>query len=170
MKFLKEGLITLVVAIVLSLLVDLVGGFVVPVPSGGDIFSAGFMLISLVLLAVVFLVPAISAVVGGYLISKNGGNLVWALLVPAIAVAVAILLLMMVDIATLMLSSNEVIQAQLDEIGEFGVSYLQDMTIDEFKSFILISSLVGGIFIGAIYFALGLIGALAGRFIALGKL
>ncbi|MFH1587362.1 MAG: hypothetical protein ABID38_05880 [Candidatus Diapherotrites archaeon] len=58
----------------------------------------------------------------------------------------------------------------MDKAGEFGASYLQDMTVDEFKSVVLISSLVGGILIGAIYFALGIIGALAGRFIALRRL
>jgi len=169
-KFLKEGLIVFVLTIVFTVILDFGGDFLIPAPSGGDIASGGFMILALGIALILFLIPVLAAVIGGYLISKKEGNLLEALLVPAIAVVAAILILLLIDVLLLLLTPSETLAMQLEKAAEYGANIFENMSLDEVKSFLVVISLISGAIMGALYFGLGAIGALVGRFAALRRL
>ena len=161
---LKEFLITLVLIIALAFLIELV-----PEPetlSAEFVFSPVVLLLGIIALSL----PFFASIPAGYLISKKRAELKDAIAVPAAAGVVAALLIVGFSVVQLMLTSDAEIAEQLQKMEEFGMGFFASMTPEQYRSFAITSSLFGFVLVAVINFALGILGGLAGRFIALRRI
>ncbi|MFH1663243.1 MAG: hypothetical protein ABH986_00220 [archaeon] len=158
-EYFKEGLIVLVLALVLSFLIEFIPE---PEITKETIYSPAIMLLGLIAL----ILPAIAAIPGGYLIAKKTKEAKPTLGVPAVAVALAGFLLISFSIVQVSFASDAELQKELDEVKELDLGMFDDFTAQEFRDFTLASSAIGLIFIMIFNFALGLGGAFIGKYFA----
>ena len=163
-NYCKEFLITAVLLSVIMLLLEFI-------PSPEQITEAYiYSPMTLLLGMLVLFMPFFVAIVGGFLISKKTNELKPAIVVPASAVLVAGLLLMLVITAGLLMQTDADWQKEFGELNDsdMEIEFFPEMTLEQFKSLTLSSMAIGIPFIAAINFGLGLAGGFVGR--ALGKL
>jgi len=163
-KFLKELLLAAVLTAVLFVAFDFFGEALFP--SNDITLSAGLMVFAL---AVLILPPLIGGIPSGYLVGKKIKKGKDALFVPAIGAAVGGLALMSLSLASMLLMTDVAWQSQLAEAAKYGGTFFADMTLQDFKSMVLFSVVLGAIFIAIMNFAIGLLGGLIGSKLALGK-
>lgn len=85
------------------------------------------------------------------------------MLVPAIATALAGFILISFSVIQISVASEEEIQKEIAKIEELEIGLFEDMTTEEFKSFLIGSSIFGLIFILPFNFGLGLAGGFVGK-------
>lgn len=129
------------------------------------IFSPPVFIVGLLVL----FFPFFASIAGGFFVAKKTREIKPALLVPAVAAFLAGLVLVGLGLLQVILYSDEQLKAELVKAQEFGLGVFGDMTVDEFRGFLLTSTLFGAVFVGLINFGLGLAGGLVGRKIALMK-
>jgi len=162
-KYRKEILIVAALAILLNILMEFVP-FATPATKA-DLYSPMLMVIAVIAL----MLPGIAAIPGGYLIAKKTKEQNPAIIGPALGAALAGVLIIVWGIGGIMLASDAEIQAEMDKTKIIGVDFFDEMSVSEFRSFTLTSSIIGLVFLIIINSALGAAGGYIGRAIAMRK-
>lgn len=161
-EFLRQGVLVFVLIFVFTFVAEL---FEPQDISPELIFSP---LVFVAGLLVLFF-PFFASIAGGFFVAKKTREMKPALLVPAVAAFLAGLVLVGIGLLQVIIYSDEQLEVELVKAKEFGLGAFGDMSVDEFRGFLLTSTLFGAVFVGLLNFGLGIAGGLAGRQIALMK-
>ncbi len=161
----------IVITAILGFLVDVIPDlFISQELIQQGIFSPTVMVIGFIAMIALFLVPVVGGALGGFLISKKSNELLPTLVLPAVGTAIAGIIMIGIPAIFLLALDDSGWQGQLDEIGEAlgeDMAIFKDMTVDEFKSFTMLSLGLGMVFTAIMNFAFGLIGGFLGRWLNL---
>lgn len=161
-EFFKQGLLVFGLILVFTFIVELFE----PKNVTPDAILSPIVFIAGIL---VLFFPFFASIVGGFFIAKKTNEMKPGLLVPAIASFLCGVLLVGFGLLQVILYSDETLEVELVKAQEFGLGAFEDMTVDEFRGFLLTSTFFGAIFVGLLNFGLGLAGGLVGRQVALMK-
>ncbi|MBI4044999.1 MAG: hypothetical protein HY392_04795 [Candidatus Diapherotrites archaeon] len=161
-EFLKQGVLVFVLIFVFT--------FIAEVLEPKDI-SPELVFSPLVFVAglLVLFFPFFASIAGGFFIAKKTREMKPALLVPATAAFLAGLVIVGLGLLQVVLYSDEQLGLELVKASELGLGFFSDMTVDEFRGFLLTSTLFGAVFVALLNFGLGITGGLVGRQVALMK-
>ncbi len=157
-EFWKEFLLAAILTAAIFTVMDLLGNLFVP-ETGEVVLSAELMVFSI---AVLVLPALIGCIPSGYLIAKKTKDVKAALFVPAIGAAIGGLALMALSAGALLLMTDAAWQAQMNQLAEYGVEFFADMSLAEYKSVVVLSAIIGMVFLAILNFAIGLAGGFAG--------
>jgi hypothetical protein len=161
-KFWKELLLAAVLATALFTAMDFAGNIFAP-ETGNVEISAGLMLFSIMAL---FLPALVGCIPSGYLIAKKTKDIKAIIFVPALGAAIGSLALMALSAVSLLLMTDAMWQAQMDELAGYGVEFFAAMPLADYKSMVIFSVIFGAAFLAVINFAIGLAGGFLGSKIA----
>lgn len=160
-KFWKEFLLVLILGVLLSWGLDFGAELVLgPSPTIEAVYSPVIIVISML----IFAIPLIAAIPGGYLIRKKGGKLKAWLLLPAFAVLLAGVVIVGYSLVLISVASAEDLGKGLEKAKEFDVAGMfAEMSAEDFRAFTITAGILGMIFMGILNFGFGIVGALIGK-------
>ena len=153
----KQFLLVLVATFGLSLIVT-------STPTGLQGMTGNYW--SVLLGVFTIFIPFFIAIIGGYLICRRCDDLNHAVLVPAVAVALASVLMVGLSLGSVLTATDAQLEQRLGEMNNAGFTVFEGMGIDEFKSFTLSETIIGFFALGLINFGLGLAGGFVGSTIS----
>ncbi len=157
-KFWKELLLAAVLTTALFAAMDLLGTFFSP-ETGEVTLSAGLLAFSIIVL---FLPPLVGCIPSGYLIAKKTKDVKAVIFVPALGAAIGGFVLMAFSAGALLLMTDAAWQEQINQLAEYGVGFFAGMSLADYKSMVIFSTIFGAIFLAILNFAIGLAGGFVG--------
>ena len=156
-KFGKELLLAVILSALFFMAADQLGNLAVQ--PNEITLSAGLMVLSL---AILVLPALLGSIPSGFFIAKKTKDVKPVLFVPAAGAAIGGLVIMLLSAVSLLLLPDQAWQAQMAELGAYGIDFFAGMGLAEYKAMILFSLAFGAVFLALLNFAIGLAGGFIG--------